>query len=219
MHNTAVLCIFASVLNPVDIMRLAIILILYLLGPWLIIWLYGRFKILSKVGTIVLAYALGILMSLSGLVPADLPETDSIARSQELLQNLCVPLAIPLMLFSADFLSWTKSLKKTFTAFFCGIAAACLSVVIAFLLFKNQGIFELDKAAGLMVGFYSGGTPNVAALNMALQPSSETFLLVNTFEIFITFFSARFSGGRRLHTNPPCPALRARHCRQHHLRT
>lgn len=176
-------------------MRLAIILILYLFGPLLIIWLYGRFKILSKVGTIVLAYALGILMSLCGLVPDTLTPSDSISQTQELLQNLCVPLAIPLMLFSADFLSWTKSLKKTFTAFLCGIAAACLSVVIAFLLFKNQGIFELDKAAGLMVGFYSGGTPNVAALNMALQPSSETFLLVNTFEIFITFFLLAFLVG------------------------
>ncbi|MCM1169308.1 MAG: DUF819 family protein [Bacteroides sp.] len=181
-------------------MRIFIILTLYVLGPLLIIWLYGRFKVLSKAGTIVLAYALGILMSLSGLTSPSSAQAESIAACQDWLQNLCVPLAIPLMLFSADFKAWTKSLKKTFTAFFCGVAAACLSVVAAFLLFRNQGIPELDKAAGLMIGFYTGGTPNVASLNMALQPASETFLLVNTFEIFITFFLLAFliAGGYRL---------------------
>lgn len=173
-------------------MRLTIVLILYLLGPLLIIWLYERFRIFSKIGTIVLAYALGIIMSLSGLVSEASPQTESISQSQNLLQNLCIPLAIPLMLFSSDFLGWMKSLKQTFTAFLCGIVASCAAVVISFLLFRNMGIFELDKAAGLMVGFYSGGTPNVAALSMALQPSSETFLLVNTFEIFITFFLLAF---------------------------
>lgn len=181
-------------------MRTTAILILYLLGPLLIIWAYRRVRFLSKVGTVVLAYALGIVMSLSGLTEGSPQQAEHIAKMQSLLQNLCVPLAIPLMLFSCDFLAWTKSFKKTFIAFFCGIAAAGLSVFTAFLLFRNRGIAELDKAAGLMTGFYTGGTPNVAALNIALQPSSETFLLVNTFEIFITFFLLAFiiSGGYRL---------------------
>ncbi len=180
--------------------RTGLVLALYLLGPLLICRLYGRFRILSKAGTIVMAYALGILMSLSGLMDETLPQAATVTKSQDLLQDLCVPLAIPLMLFSADFRSWMKSFKKTFVSFFCGIAAATLSVFLAFCLFRNQGIFELDKAAGLMVGFYTGGTPNVAALDMALRPSAETFLLVNTFEIFITFFLLAFlvGGGYKL---------------------
>lgn len=181
-------------------MRTAAILILYIFGPLLIIWAYRRVKFLSKVGTVVMAYAIGIIMSLGGLMNASPQQAENLTKIQSLLQNLCVPLAIPLMLFSCDFLAWTKSFKKTFIAFFCGIAAAGLSVFTAFLLFRNQGIAELDKAAGLMTGFYTGGTPNVAALNIALQPSSETFLLVNTFEIFITFFLLAFiiGGGYRL---------------------
>lgn len=180
--------------------RTGLVLALYLFGPLLICRLYGRFRILSKAGTIVMAYALGILMSLIGLMDETLPQAATVTKSQDLLQDLCVPLAIPLMLFSADFRSWMKSFKKTFVSFFCGIAAATLSVFLAFCLFRNQGIFELDKAAGLMVGFYTGGTPNVAALDMALRPSAETFLLVNTFEIFITFFLLAFlvGGGYKL---------------------
>ncbi|MEG2665995.1 MAG: DUF819 family protein, partial [Bacteroidales bacterium] len=62
------------------------------------------------------------------------------------------------------------------------------------------GIEELPKAAGLMVGFYTGGTPNVASLKLALHPGAETFMLVNSFEIMITFFFLAFlvGGGYKL---------------------
>lgn len=181
-------------------LRLGLVLALYLSGPFLIIWLYRKFKVFSKLGTIVLAYALGIVMSLSGLTGENLPGAAFLTAAQNNLQNICIPLALPLMLFSANFRLWMKSLGKTFVSFFCGIVAVGLAVSLAFLMFKNSGINELDKAAGLMMGFYTGGTPNVASLKMALQPSSETFLLVNTFEIFVTFFLLAFlvGGGYKL---------------------
>lgn len=180
--------------------RMICILLLYLVGPLAIVGLYQRFGFLSKVGTVVMAYALGIVMSLTGLTGFEGVGVESMQAWQDVLQNVCVPLAIPLMLFSADFRSWVKNLKGTFVAFFCGLAAVSAAVVLSFILFRGRNIAELDKAAGLMMGFYTGGTPNVASLNMALQPSPETFLMVNTFEIFITFFLLAFlvAGGYRL---------------------
>lgn len=180
--------------------RVGLVVFIYVAGPFFIIWLYQRFRFLSKVGTVVMAYALGILLSLSGLTDPAKDGAESLRACQGLLQNLCVPLAIPLMLFSADFRSWLKHLKGTFVAFFCGLVAISAAVALSYLLFKGEGIAELDKAAGLMMGFYTGGTPNVMSLNLALQPSPETFLLVNTFEIFITFFLLAFlvAGGYRL---------------------
>lgn len=183
------------------VFRLAAIVTLYVGGPFLIIWLYRRYKFFSKVGTIVMAYALGILMSLSGLTHPAVPEAaETLASWQKILQTVCVPLAIPLMLFSSDFKAWTKNMKSTFVALFCGIVAVVAAVTLSFLFFKNAGVNELDKAAGLMVGFYTGGTPNVASLNMALSPQPTTFLLVNTFEITITFFLLAFfvGGGYKL---------------------
>lgn len=180
--------------------RLVLMLVLYLSGPILIMWLSRRFRFLSKVGTIVMAYALGIIMSLSGLGEVSGEGSSSLAMMKDILQTICVPLAIPLMLFSSDLRYWIKSLKSTLIAFFCGIVAITLAVSLSFFLFHDKGIPELDKAAALMVGFYTGGTPNVASLKLALQPSAETFLLVNTFEIFITFFFLAFliGGGFRL---------------------
>lgn len=180
--------------------RMVSILLLYVAGPLLIICLYQRFKFLSKVGTVVLAYLLGILMSLTGLTDCGEARMEPLQAWQDALQNVCVPLAIPLMLFSADFRSWIRNLKGTFVAFLCGLLAVSAAVVLSFVFFRDRGIAELDKAAGLMTGFYTGGTPNVASLNIALQPSPETFLMVNTFEIFITFFLLAFlvAGGYRL---------------------
>lgn len=185
----------------VSVFRLIAILVLYIGGPFLLIGLYQRYRFLSKVGTIVMAYALGILMSFSGLThPASPEEAETLASWQKILQTLCVPLAIPLMLFSSDFKAWTKNMKGTFVALFCGIVAVVAAVTLSFLFFRNAGVNELDKAAGLMVGFYTGGTPNVASLNMALSPQPTTFLLVNTFEITLTFFLLAFlvGGGYKL---------------------
>ena len=183
------------------VFRLAAIVTLYIGGPFLIIWLYRRYKFFSKAGTIVMAYALGILMSLSGLTHPAAPEVaETLGSWQKILQTVCVPLAIPLMLFSSDFKAWTKNMKGTFVALFCGIVAVVAAVVLSFLFFKHADVNELDKAAGLMVGFYTGGTPNVASLNMALSPQPTTFLLVNTFEITLTFFLLAFfvGGGYKL---------------------
>ncbi|MEG1910739.1 MAG: DUF819 family protein, partial [Bacteroidales bacterium] len=181
-------------------MKILILTCLYVFFPMLIIYAYQRFSFLRKIGTVILAYTTGILMSLSGFMDCEAADLESVTKMQTILQNICVPLAIPLMLFSSNIKLWVKTLYQTFIAFFTGIFAIVSTVILAYFVFRNMHIQELSKAAGLMVGFYTGGTPNVAALNMALQPSPETFMLVNSFEIIVTFCFLAFIifGGYKL---------------------
>lgn len=181
-------------------MKVLILTCIYVFFPILILYLYQRYIFLRKIGTIIMAYAVGILLSMSGVMDMDTENSESVAKLQNILQSLCIPLAIPLMLFSSNIKLWLKSLRQTFIAFFTGIFAIVVTVIIAYLVFRTENIAELNKAAGLMVGFYTGGTPNVASLNMALQPSPETFMLVNSFQIIVTFFFLVFiiSGGYKL---------------------
>jgi uncharacterized membrane protein len=145
-----------------------------------------------------MAYALGIIMSLTGFsTPADVENMTAVDKIILNLQNeifpiICVPLAIPLMLFSCNFKNWMKNFKDTMVAFATGVVAVTLIVIIAAFIFKGQGIEELPKAAGLMTGFYTGGTPNVASIQLALHASPITFMLVNSFEIMIAFFFLLF---------------------------
>ena len=181
--------------------QVAVLSGLYLGVPALLMFMQARWSWVQKVGAILLAYAVGIVLSLTGVSQsADAETAQRLANLKTLLQNVCVPLGIPLLLFSSDFKQWRRRWKQVAVAFAVGIVAVMAAVTASYFLFRGQGIPELEKAAGLMVGFYTGGTPNVASLKMALQPSAETFLLVNSFEIVITFVLLAFLlfGGYKL---------------------
>ena len=182
-------------------MQVAVLSGLYLGVPALLMFMQARWSWVQKAGAILLAYAVGIVLSLTGVSQsADAETAQRLANLKTLLQNVCVPLGIPLLLFSSDFKQWRWRWKQVAVAFAVGIVAVMAAVTASYYLFRGQGIPDLEKAAGLMVGFYTGGTPNVASLKMALQPSAETFLLVNSFEIVITFVLLAFLlfGGYKL---------------------
>ena len=174
-------------------MQVAVLSGRYLGVPALLMFMQARWSWVQKVGAILLAYAVGIVLSMTGVSQsADAETAQRLANLKTLLQNVCVPFGIPLLLFSSDFKQWRRRWKQVAVAFAVGIVAVMAAVTASYYLFRGQGIPELEKAAGLMVGFYTGGTPNVASLKMALQPSAETFLLVNSFEIVITFVLLAF---------------------------
>jgi len=169
-------------------MNVGIIISLYLLTPIVIIFLFKKYLFFQKVGTVILAYAVGIVLALSGQLPTEgIPEYNTLHNVQEWLMNLTVPLAIPLMLFNSDFKLWTKSLPKTMMALIGGIVSVVVAVIAAFFLFRSQGVEYEANVAALMTGIYTGGTMNFAAVGKALNVDSNTMTLVLTFEMIITF--------------------------------
>ena len=81
-------------------MKVYIILACYILFPLLIIEGFKRWTIVQKIGTVVLAYAVGIIASLCGVFNFATPEAaESFGKLQSTMMSVSVPLAIPLMLF------------------------------------------------------------------------------------------------------------------------
>ena len=160
--------------------------LIYLLFPVIIILLFQRFVIVQKIGTVLFAYFIGIVMALSGLFPAP-AESIEMRTIQDWFMNITVPLAIPLMLFNCNFKLWTKSLPKTFTALICGLIAIVVSVIISYLVFKSSKIQDLPDVSALMVGIYTGGTMNFAAIGKALNIDPNLLITSLTFEMLITF--------------------------------
>ena len=160
--------------------------LIYLLFPVIIILLFQRFVIVQKIGTVLFAYFIGIVMALSGLFPAP-AESIEMRTIQDWFMNITVPLAIPLMLFNCNFKLWTKSLPKTFTALICGLIAIVVSVIISYLVFKSSKIQDLPDLSALMVGIYTGGTMNFAAIGKALNIDPNLLITSLTFEMLITF--------------------------------
>lgn len=168
-------------------MEIAILTLIYVLTPVIIILLFNRYDWVHKVGTVILAYAVGIIMALSGLMPDCGPVGDQVKSLQSTLMSVMVPLAIPLMLFSCDFKLWTKSLPKTFVVLFAGLLSMMIAVVVAFFVFRDKGITDFPQVAAMITGIYTGGTLNFYALGSALRVNSDVIVIAYTFEMIVTF--------------------------------
>lgn len=166
--------------------KVYIILACYVLFPLLIIEGFKRWKVVQKIGTVVLAYAVGIIASLCGVFQFPDPAVAAtFSKLQSTIMNVAVPLAIPLMLFNCDFKLWTKALPKTAWALVTGIVAVVISVVSGYFIFRNH-VPEAAKVSGMMTGIYTGGTMNFNALGASLGVDKSVMAIVLAFQMVIT---------------------------------
>ena len=166
--------------------KVYIILACYIIFPILIIEAFKRWTIVQKIGTVVLAYAVGIIASLCGVFHfADPAIGATFSKLQSTIMNVAVPLAIPLMLFNCDFKLWTKSLPKTAWALVTGIVAVIIASISGYFIFRNS-VPEIAKVTGMMAGIYTGGTMNFNALGAALNVDRSVMAIVLAFQMVIT---------------------------------
>ncbi len=168
--------------------RVYIIIALYILVPVLIIECFKRWTWMQKIGTVVAAYAIGIIFSLTGFVHFE-PGTAaaiSFGKLQSTIMSVAVPLAIPLMLFNCDFKLWTKALPKTIWSLVGGIVAVLVAVVSGYFIFRNPDVPEFNKIAAMMTGIYTGGTMNFNALGASLGVDKTVMAIVLAFEMVLT---------------------------------
>ena len=166
--------------------KVYVILACYIIFPILIIEAFKRWTIVQKIGTVVLAYAVGIIASLCGVFHfADPAIGATFTKLQSTVMNVAVPLAIPLMLFNCDFKLWTKSLPKTTWALVTGIAAVIVASISGYFIFRHH-VPEIAKVTGMMAGIYTGGTMNFNTLGAALNVDRSVMAIVLAFQMVIT---------------------------------
>ena len=168
--------------------RVYLILALYVLIPIAIIECFKRAKWMRKIGTVVAAYAIGIIFALTGFVHFETGTESAVTFSklQSTLMSVTVPLAIPLMLFNCDFRLWTKALPKTIWSLVGGITAVLVAVVSGYFIFRTPEIPEFNKVAAMMTGIYTGGTMNFNALGASLGVDKTLMAIVLAFEMVLT---------------------------------
>ena len=157
-------------------------ILFYFTFPALMIFLCRKSTVLNKIGEILLLYIVGILISNLILFPLGLDE--QLHGIQDALTSVTILLAFPMILFGCDFKNW--KIKKTITALGIGIISVLIVDVAGFYIF-NDGQNGFEKIAGLLVGVYTGGTPNLASLKIALDVDSEIYVFVHAFDMIISF--------------------------------
>jgi len=168
--------------------RAYIVIALYILVPVLIIECFKRWTWMQKIGTVVAAYAVGIIFALTGFVHFEAGTTAAITFSklQSTMMSVAVPLAIPLMLFNCDFKLWTKALPKTIWSLVGGVVAVIVAVISGYFIFRRPDIPEFNKIAAMMTGIYTGGTMNFNALGASLGVDKTVMAIVLAFEMVLT---------------------------------
>lgn len=151
-----------------------LIILLLCLGPRLMTFLCDRFRLLGMLGPVFLCYAAGFIMSLV------IPDT-SLAMT---LSEVLVPVAIPLILFSADFLSVKRLAKPTLRSFALVIVSVFCVTVVAYFIFRHT-VPEAYKYAGMLIGLYTGGTPNLMAIGVALGVADTNIVLANASDVVV----------------------------------
>lgn len=167
-----------------------LLLLFYLLIPAAIIWLCRKVAFFNKIGPILILYIIGIIVgnipAILGLFmdnPPAMPE--SVPVLQDYLSSAIIPIAIPMMLFNLNFRKF--SVKKSMLTVICGIVAVTLTVILGYILFRGNLGAEGYKIGGMLTGVYTGGTPNLAALKLMLGVKDETYILLNSYDMIVSF--------------------------------
>ena len=96
---------------------------------------------------------------------------------------------IPLMLFGCTFRK--EGTRDQILAMITGLVSVVLAVVTGYLIFGVH-IEEGAKVGGMLTGVYTGGTINLAALKTMLSVKDETYIMINSYDILISFLYLTF---------------------------
>ncbi|MEN8247861.1 MAG: DUF819 family protein [Bacteroidota bacterium] len=192
------------------------LIISFIVIPIIVIYL-EQYKIVKKVGAVLICYLIGAAIGNFGLFPdttetynqllnatgkafvplkeirqllaeGTIVKTDAIRNSISFIQDtsasVSVLLALPLILFSMDIKKWFKQANHAFSSLLIGLFTVLVMIFIGYWLFKD-GIPGAGDVGGLLVGVYTGGTPNMAAIKTALEIPNEIYIMTHTYEMLL----------------------------------
>jgi uncharacterized membrane protein len=195
--------------------RIAILVLFYFTFPLIIIYLCKKWPFLKKLGSIVLAYAFGLLIGSIGVLPkgssgyhhalqgrAAIPraeletlvsqgkanENDYYVNQIAQTQDMIPSIVIPL---AFPLLLFSLNIRKWLRYAKKGLISVCLALLSGLIMVPvgyfifKNSIPESWKLAGMFVGIYAGGTPNFVALKLALNVDSSLFIIVSTYDMIV----------------------------------
>ena len=148
----------------------------------------------SWLSPVVMCYALGVLLSNFPLFPLD----DKLSNT---FTEITIVLAIPLLLYGTNLHQWIGQARSTLLSFGLCVAAGLFATAAAAFVYA-QRLDDAWRISGMLVGIYTGGTPNMQSIGLALGASQESIILLNAADVllgavyllFLTSFAPRIYG-------------------------
>jgi len=156
-----------------------ILVLIFCLAPALVLRLCNKVPLFGKIGPILILYILGVIIG-------NLPWiNEGNYGLKETLTNALIPMALPMMLFACALTR--NSLKGIFRSLIAGLIAIVVSIFIGYWLFGRHVGTQAPEIAALITGCETGGTINMASLQMLLGVPSETFVMLNSYDMLVCF--------------------------------
>lgn len=159
----------------------------YLLIPALLIFLCQRIGLLEKVGVVVLAFASGITIAMTVDLSALFPE-EIIMPVQKNISEISIAIALPLLLFSINVKAALHMAGDTLKGMVLALISVMVVSIVGAVLFADQ-VDNVWQVAGMSVGAYTGGGPNMGAIKTAIEGDDSIFLAMVTYDLI---FSAMY---------------------------
>jgi uncharacterized membrane protein len=152
--------------------------------PALVVWGAKKNKVIKALDPVVICYAVGILI---GNLPSFISGLSDMIIDEIVAKNIYEPavvLAIPLLLFSSNVKQWWNVAPKALLSFGLAVFSVILLSILGAVFFQDRHD-EAWKIAGMLVGVYTGGSPTMAGIGMAVDIRQETFILINTADVLM----------------------------------
>ncbi len=174
----------SSFIHPDDYWTLWAVM---LAGTGLSIWMEQTWRWAAKLSGPVLALLMAMTLSNLHLMPSVSPAYDFVGQ-------YLVPLAIPLLLFRADARRIVKETRWMFVAFHLSAVGTILGALLATFLLHGR-VPNVEHAAGIMTGSYTGGAINFFAVKESYHVSelvtnpllvADNFIMAGMFVVLLT---------------------------------
>ena len=140
---------------------------------------------LERKGSVITKYVSPVLLCyLFGIIAGNIHFFHLNPDLSTYISYVSILIAIPVLLFSTNLIRWLKLAPKTVLAFsFNIISVLCCSIIFGLLI--KDSFTDSWKLSGMLVGVYTGGTPNMSAIGIALHVTESFFVLVNAADVIL----------------------------------
>lgn len=145
--------------------------------PGLAFWLTKKYSWAKYVSAPGFCYLFGILLSNFHIAPAE-------HELYDLVSTYAVYMALAMVLFSVNIKSWLKLAKNAIIGMLTASIGVFIIAIITGIIFAPKIDPEHGwKLTGMLIGTYTGGSMNLAAVGKALDTPSELFVTTNAADI------------------------------------
>lgn len=167
---------------------------LFLVFPAFILYLVHNQNWANRLGAILLCYAAGLILGNSGVLP------ENAVSLQNTLSEVAIAIGLPLLLFSLNIKAWFSMAGKAMLSLFLAMTSVVAMTTLLILMWPFGDLSDTEQFAGLAVGVYTGGTPNLAAIKVGLSIPDDRYILFHTFDTLLgaTYLLFMLAAGKQV---------------------